>query len=258
MEKLIKNALGQWKLIGEMLRKSPEETPKPAPTVSPDMKANSEKLSKLFSEQNAHVANGRAREAFETKGKIKDMVLRAPRGSIDMGHLGSMRDTQLPIKHPDGTEWTRPEEPLHKRDMVELINHHLGDAKSLKDMHDNHGGLKTVEAVLKTMGAAADPTYYSSMKFKNPNTYLDMVDLMNPNGKSEYERNDEGSRAKGIFPKGIYSKTQSDPELHKKVHQTWESLHEGENTHVDRGRRAAHEKATIDRAMDMFKRHHKL
>ena len=259
MEKLIKNALGQWKLVGEMLRKSPEDAPKPIqPTINSDIRANSKKLSKLFSDQNEHIANGRAREAHEVKGQIKDLALRAPKGSIDVGHLGSMRDTQLKVKHPDSPEFQRGSRPLGKKDMEEIINHHLGDAKSLKDIHQNHGGMKTIEAVLKTVGSAADPTHYSNMKFKNPNVYLDMIDLLNP-GKSQFEREEEGNRAKGILPKSPYSKTPANPDLHKKVEQTWDTwMNRGQDSEEDHGNQAAHEKSVMDRATDIFKRHHKL
>jgi hypothetical protein len=227
------------------------------------MKANSEKLSKLFSDQNEHVANGRAREAHEVKGQIKDLALRAPKGSIDVGHLGSMRDTQLKVKHPDSPEWKGKEHPLGEKDMEEIINHHLGHAKNLKDIHDNHGGLKTVEAVLKTVGSKADPTFYSGLKFKNPNIHLDMIDLMNPS-KSEFERsqNEHGNphtRTKGILPMSPFTKTPSHPDLHKKVQQTWDTLmNHGEDSNADQGNQAVHEKAVMDRAMDRFKRHYKL
>jgi len=265
MENLIKNALGQWRLVSDMLRKSPEDAPKPVqPIINPDINANSEKLSKLFSAQNEHVIHGRAREAHEVKGQIKDMVLRAPKGSIDIGHLGKLRDTQLKITPPDSGEWKGKRQPLRDEDMEEIISKHLGDAKNLKDIHDNHGGLKTVEAVLKTIGSKANPTFYSGLKFKNPNLHLDMIDLMNPDKGNESTRSEgEDShtlRAKGIFPKSSFARTAPHPDLHQKVKETWDEMkrNSAHTRDPDEVTNSAHEKAVMDRAIDRFKRHYKL
>lgn len=267
MEKLIKNALGQWALIKEELRKAPEDAPKPiaAPALTPepapavpaapavDKHAH---LRGLFDELSKHHKAEDFEKTKAVKGQIKDHVLSAPKGSIDFGVLGDLREKQHkgPSIEGGGHRW--PKRAVTHQDMAEMVNHHLGDVKSIKEVHDKHGGMKAVEALMRTMGANGDPEIYSHLKFKKPGVHADLMDLVNP-GKSAYDR--ENKRHLGVLPRTYMAGTPADPALHKKVDDTWNNIYEAEDNEWDNpSRTKAHEDAVIARGLDMFKRHHKI
>lgn len=270
MAELIKSILDQWKLVGESLKKAPDDpvTPPAAPTPTPAApsmdnlkKANAAHISGLFSQLNSHSLHNRNDEAKRVKGEIKDFALGAPKGSIDIGHLGELRENHLKIQHPPGGrgDWDRGYKvrPMTDEDMAEVINHHLGDAKSLKDIYQNHGGEKTLRSLMHVNGARGTPqASYSHIKFKNPSMHADLQDLVNP-GVGSHHR--EENRHKGVLPQAPFAKTEWDPELHQKVHDTFtnmtDDLYEGnENENAQKN----HQNAVVDRGAEMFKRHYKL
>lgn len=79
---------------------------------------------------------------------------------------------------------------------------------------------------------------------------------------NERNYNAEGTkvdpRHRGIFNKPYFHKTEVDPKLHEKVSSTWDAMHENHNNSTHAAHEKAHESAVIDRALDRFKRHHKL
>ena len=279
MEKLIKNALGQWNIIKEELRKAPvdpkvpatpavqpaaatptpEVTPAPTPTapLSP-RDQNSQHLKGLFDQMKEHHLKEDLVKVKALKGQIKDHLLKAPKGSIDFGVLGDLRENQHKGVALEGNGW-RARRAIDHKDMAEIINHHLGDAKSIKDIHDNHGGMKAVEALMRTMGANGDPVAYSNLKFKKPGLHEDLLDLVNP-GKAQSDR--QNRRHEGVLPRTYLESTPSDPKLHKKVEDTW-SDGDGEDEDGYQGwdnpsKAKDHEDAVIARGLDKFKRHFKL
>lgn len=273
MEKLIKNALGQWNIIKEELYKAPVDpkvpavTPVAQPTApTPEVTApatlspkdqNSQHLKGLFDQMKEHHVKKNLEQVKALKGQIKDHILKAPKGSIDFGVLGDLRESQHKGVNLDGnTRWTK--RAIDHNDMAEMVNHHLGDAKSIKEIHDNHGGMKAVEALMRTMGANGDPVMYSNLKFKKPGMHEDLLDLVNP-GKSAYDRQDR--RHEGVLPRTYLESTPSDPKLHKKVVDTWENLYDdsdGTDGWDNPSKTKAHEDAVIARGLDKFKRHFKL
>lgn len=258
MERLIKSALGQWKLIGDTLKKTKDGDPVPAPAPLPannDMKESRDKLTSLFSEQNEHAAADRGEHAHSMRGKIKDMVLNAPKGMVDIGHLARMQDNQIAVGKGEHPEFKH--QPVTREDMEEMINHHLGHHNSLKQIHDKHG-IKGVEAVLRTVGSDAAPRRYTGLKFKNPNVYLDAMHLMNP-GKDVEDRSEPGARAEGIFPNSAYHKTRADPQLHDDVVKKYNDVVQSDDEDDDStSQNKRFEDAVTKRGLDIFKRHHKL
>lgn len=110
-----------------------------------------------------------------TRGAIKTFAHALPKGQIDLGHLGKLREAQT--KHTSGPYSARS---LNHEDMAEIINHHFGDAPSLKHIHDHGGGTDAIETLVHTMGANGNPQRYSSLKFKNPQLHHDLLHLINP------------------------------------------------------------------------------
>lgn len=252
---MIKTTIEQVTLVNQVLKKTPDGTPPEAPQPAVDMsearKANSKKLTDLFGKMNEHSAAGRVGPAGEIKGQIKDLALKAPKGSIDVGHMGIMREHQLQSGN------TR--KPLSHEDMEEVINHHLSDAKSLKDIHQNHGGDDTIRTLMHTMGANGNPKQYSNLKFNKPGLHEDLLDLVWGN-KADHDRSTQ--RHKGVMPQAPFAKTPYDPDLNAKVQKTGEALMGGggdeeyglDNKTITK----AHEKAVVDRGLELLRRHHGL
>lgn len=253
---MIKTTIEQVTLVNQVLKKTPDSPPKPAVAPVGDMaearKANSGKLKELFSKMNEHSAANRIAEADGVKGQIKDLALKAPKGSIDVGHMGMMREHQL--------ENANKRKPLSHQDMAEVINHHLGDAKSLKDIHQNHGGDDTIRTLMHTMGANGEPKSYSHLKFNKPGLHEDLLDLV-WKGKGEYDRGTQ--RHKGVMPMAPFAKTPYDKDLDAKVQKTGHALMSGGDDGDEYGFdnktiTKAHEKAVVDRGLELLRRHHNL
>ena len=274
MEKLIKNALGQWQIIKEELYKAPVDPKVPttppvqpadttpevtAPALTPATLSprdqNSQHLTGLFNQMKEHHVGEDLANALALKGQIKDHILNAPKGSIDFGVLGDLREKQHKGS-PLGDIGRFSQCAINHQDMAEMINHHLGDARSIKDIHDNHGGMKAVETLMRTMGANGDPSEYSHLKFKKPGLHEDLLDLVNP-GKAINDRHER--RHEGVLPRTYLDHVSSNPKLDKKVEDTHEDLWSDDNQNWDNySIMKAHEDAVVARGLDKFKRHFKL
>lgn len=178
---------GQWELL---TKGDDNTTPGKVPTSpvssSPHIASN-KKFAELFGNLNHHIKEAKAGKTSYVngaRGAIKSYALSLPKGQIDLGNLGKLREAHDKIA-PTGNPRAR-RRPITKDDMAEIINHHVGDAPSLKHIHDNNGGEHAIATLARTMGANGDPQEYSAFKFKNPQLHTDLLDLVNP-GKHKYE-----------------------------------------------------------------------
>jgi hypothetical protein len=145
--------------------------------------------------------------------------------------------------------------------MAEIVNHHTGDAPDLKHIHDNNGGVDAIETLARAHGAdnrSAHP--YSLRSHKNPQIWADMHDLMRPDSTGSDGKITDWSTDPPILYTPTYAKTKGDPALHREV----EDAH-GEVMGSDWDSAGSDEKkfkrldnATAKRAVDRFKKFHKL
>jgi len=253
---MIKTSIQQVSLVKEALKKTPDNnTPATVPPAAPpagDMsaarQANTQKFKDLFNQMNEHSVAGRTTEAHGIKGKIKDLAMNAPKGSIDVGKLGMMRERQL--EPPDARK------PLTHADMTEVINHHLSDVRNLKDIHQNHGGDDTIRTLMHTMGANGEPKQYSNIKFNKPGIHEDLLDLVFP-GKADWDRTTQ--RHLGVPSKAPFANTAPDPKLEEEVGRTWDDVMDVHDMHdgspSSEARMKAHENAVVKRGLDLLRRH---
>ena len=263
MEKLIKSALGQWDIVSESLRKSPEDMPAPSNINTPKVNvdpARNEKLTELFKTAQDKYLRSRSSPTGpeapegavqEFKGNIKDYILGAPKGSIDMGHLRTLRKQNNDVMRSQG-EHRFYGSLFSKIDEIEAFNHHEGDVGSLKELHDRQGD-KGMHALMHMMGGNGDPLEYSDLNLK-PKVHADLLTLLNP-GKAKTNRNE--TRHLGVLPHSQYDKTQANAGLHSNVHHTYMNMDQswGETDESQR-LMTAHGDAVMARAMERFKRHH--
>ncbi len=280
MSKLFKSALGQWKLIKssvspngqwEILEKAiwehaPHITKQNgcscgtnndmhhyscvdkhaslAPVFGPEHPVNKH-ITGLFGKLNGATKAGNQQAINAYKGDIRSYSLGLPKGSLDIGHLGKLREASA----KNGA--TRP---IAHHELAEIINHHVGDVKSLKDLHQKNGGDAALETVMRTMGANGHPEEYSHMKFKNPGVHADILDLVQP-GKGGEDRKLHG------LPPADFTSTPNDPNLDSDVDRTYDDMSgswDGEEGTHDSNLEKLHENAVVKRGVERFKRHHKL
>ncbi len=227
------------------------------------------------------------------RGAIKDYALNLPKGKVDLGHLGKLREAQTKL-----TDGPYSERSLNHEDMAEIINHHFGDAPSLKYIHDHGGGTDAIETLVHTMGANGIPQRYSSLMFKNPQLHHDLLHLINPPkqawentygprmedpelGKlysrlyrrniseeergrlqTEIEAREEDISKKSPPIESTYENTPATPEhdaIVHTAHQRVMNYDENDNAGYDNPvYTKALTNAAAARAVDRFKRHHKL
>ena len=266
MEKLIKSALGQWSIISSAISSALQEDMtilSKADNVSPIDKSHNEKTSKMFEALSASLKGNSVEEKAAAKGELKNHLLTAPKGSIDIGHLGKLRDEHGHSNTSNNS--THYKTKFNSEDMADVINRHVGDkTRSLKSFHDTHGdaGLRTL---MDTMGANGVPQGYSNLKL-HPRLHADLLDLVNP-GKAEHDRVE--NRHKGVLPFPPWHKTQKDVlgeggNGAEEVDNTYEAMN-GWNLpedHPDLGeynpeQADLHSKAVIDRGLHIFKNHYK-
>jgi hypothetical protein len=250
--------------------------------------SHNEKISKMFDKLNEHAKNGDFDNMSKVKGEIKDYALKAPKGSIDLGHFTDHREEHSTMdKHAPksagwraGGEYTPEEEQQNESarkfyqgkfkhsDFVDIINHHVGDQlKSLKQVADKRG-MGAVKGLMRAMGANCDGTEdtggYSNLKL-HPRLHYDIMDVMNP-GKSDYYRKSPEGKAAGLLPVSAFHRTQADPDLHQKVVDTWNNMYvddedpnnEDEYPGSNPTKARVHEDAVMDRGLELFKRHYNI
>ena len=273
MEKLIKSTLGQWKIIAETeLKKAWVKDPKDSsgakrfnaayPTLSgTDIAASKNNIHKqnrhilngLFSSLNSATQSGNTRQSDQAKGAIKNHVLSQNPGDIDLGHLSQHKEKQA--------IGASGKKPFHNEDMSEFITHHLKDAKSLKDIHDNHGGVGAIEGLMRHYGSGNN--YYSSLKI-HPRINADIAHLIHADGgiggvgyehesnnglkPSEYHnsigkiKDKHEQEVSNTFNEAIDADPESDSWMKSTHHPLWKK----------------HEDAVVKRGLEVFKDHHKL
>ncbi len=181
--------------------------------------------------------------------------------------------------------------------MEEIINHHVGNVKSLKEIHDKNGGIDAIEAMGRTMGANTSPLEYSGLKL-HPQVHADLMNLMRPGAHQylsptpEYESHQRAERAAHAdaskenpnadwtetsriarervpdfvgnwgqrqLPDSTYDDDWDDTKHREAIDSTYsEAMFGGNGDGGDPVALKNHENAAINRALDRFKRHHKL
>jgi len=257
------NKHGQWEL-----KKAMSDTPQPAPASPEKFKMHSDKLNGMFADM--YKASFAGEDATHHVNKIKDYVKKAPKGEIDIGHLGKLVEKQ-PYKRNINSTITNPynrRSPLRHKDLGEMITPHIEDINSLTDIHKNHGGEAALRTVLRINGTngVADAQYHD-IGFKNPKMHKDLINSMWP-GKGDdlrdydHEPNPALGERYTSKPHNIPGKTEHmdtphNRHLHEKVLDTWNAAQDWEADDHD-AKQLAHEDAAVDRAYDQIKRHHNL
>jgi hypothetical protein len=216
--------------------------------------ATNDKFTQLFTDLNKHVKQANAAKSGRTPaidqavGAIKSYALGLPKGQIDLGHLGKLREGHEEVEYNNtnyaGQPFVHTRRPVGHSDIEEIINHHVGDAPDLKHIHDHNGGVDAIETLAQTMGANGDPSDYTGFKFKNPQVHADILDLVRP---GHHHHNGNGYRT------STYENTDNDPNLDQDVDDTWNGRSSGDKHEVK-----AHNEAVMRRAVDRFKRHHNI
>ena len=200
------------------------------------------------------------------RGALKQHLLDLPQGQIDLGHLNKLREGSKKVpehisdyrRDPDPlvmplndepTENTHASRVLSTGDMEEIINHHVGDAKSLKEIHDKNGGIGAVEALGRTLGTSGAPSSYTGIKL-HPQVYTDALELMRP-GSRDYSINDPDEPLESTYPNHLQYPNAAEHE--EAVDSTFRRMADGSESNMK-----DHENAVINRALDRFKHHHKL
>lgn len=229
-----------------------------------------------------------------TRGALKQYLLNLPPGQIDLGHLNRLREgsPKMPsslFADDAGRSGSIANRILSTQDMEEILNHHVGKAQSLKEIHDKNGGLGAVEALGRTLGANAPTAEYSGLKL-HPQVHTDIMDLMRPGGggmpspeyasyekayqsalddiREESPNMDTRSRhalaRKRVPPvpyralRSTYAEVPSESHYDRAVHDTFRAMAHGDDYGSSERNMKNHENAAIARALDRFKNHHKL
>lgn len=119
--------------------------------------------------------------------KAMDMLkgLKAfPKGSIDLGHVIDNFDNFDKLGNK------RFSEIKNSQTFRDIMDHHLSGTTSIKDIHDHHGGLKTVNHLFKLF----DHSGYQSTVNRHVNS--DMKDAINATG--EYSKLSDPEENKNI------------------------------------------------------------
>ncbi len=216
--------------------------------------ASNTKFTELFNNLNSHIKASRAGQPADVagaRGAIRSYALGLPKGQIDLGHLGKLREKSDKFTAPTGSPYKRPQaaRPITHEDMEEIISHHVGDAPDLKHIYDNNGGDGAIETLGRQTGADGlnEVSRYKA-SFKNAKIPASIADLMRP-GHGVVDDN-------GNYIEGDYKDTHADPQYQKEVEQAHDAL-----THM--GQYADHAKimkelddAAAKRAVHRFKKHH--
>lgn len=180
--------------------------------------------------------------------EFNQILSNAPKGSVDFGDI-----FHIAKNDPSG----KVKDLVKGSDFIDHLNRHLDGVKDMKDIHDNHGGLDAVEGILKNYhGANGIPSEYSSLNFGKHNKKIqaEAQDLVFPGkGSGEY------SGTKDPADRPDYS-SHIDSTLDADVHKTMDDAQNASdpfhnsNWHLWK----KHTKAAMARAMDAFKKYHKL
>lgn len=269
MEKLVKNALGQWNIIKEVLRKAPDSPSNPVQPLQPEASTPAVAAAPTTAAPNFKSYNDlkpQLHEMFkkidpkagtdnhinkEIHKNIKDSLNALPKGEVDLGDLGDMHQSYA----KDGFR-------LPHNDLGTIISHHAGNARNLKEIYDKHGGIKAIETLARTMGVNGTPLHYAmsnqsgGLKLK-PNTYVDLLDLVNP-GKGYSDRKDH--KHLGVLPKSRYQDTPGHivKKHQKNVNDTYDKIMDHEDGWSNKEAVDKHEDAVIARTLDLFKHHNDL
>jgi len=261
MEKLIKSALGQWSIVSDTLNTLPQKdmtTLSKTSDIAPMDPTHNEKITDMFKAHSEAIKHGDMDKARDVKGAIKHYALTSPKGSLDIGHLSEQREGQADVDDVTTRDWSAR---VTQEDMIDIINHHVGDKeRSLKNIHSKFGD-DGVKALMHSIGAdGGGPRHpdYTNLKL-HPVLHHNISSLMNPGITDEWRKED---KHKGVLPFPPWHKTQEDvlkdPDHTKKVDSTYDGLFgTGDDDQFQTIPMKAHNNAVVDRGLDIFKNHYK-
>ena len=213
-------------------------------------KVNRDRLTAQFHAMHKHI--GDSSNFGAEKGKLKADLLAAPKGSIDIGHLGDLKELgdKLNPKDEQGNKGFIGR--FSDEDMADVINHHAGDIKDLKEFYDKHGkkGLRTL---LRTHGMNGSDRGYSHLNLK-PGINEDLNELVGQGYKSNQDREDLDLSDSEYGSLHGPSGDPDDEKLHD-LHNKAFSGHDNE-TYGQDGPVKALEKYVLDRSMEKFNKRH--
>lgn len=228
---------------------------KPASAISKHAGANA-KFTELFNNLNTHVKAAKAGQTADVdgaRGAIRSYALGLPKGQIDLGHVGKLREQSEKTGNVPGQPRSTPRRPITHDDMEEIISHHVGDAPDLKHIYDNNGGDGAIETLGRQTGAnGVNLSSRYKVSFKNPKITASVSDLMRPG----YGASDDN----GNYHEGDYKDTHADPQYHKPVEDAHRALSglDGSGTGNDEKIMKDLDDAAAKRAVHRFKKHHKI
>jgi len=194
-------------------------------------------------------------DSYKNPNKVTDFIKKAPKGSIDFGHVFDKIKKNPSLKHI-----------TDQSDFLDSLNHHLDGVRDLKDIHDHHGGLDAVEGILRNYhGHGGESTYIPLHLGKhNQKIIAESNDIMYP-GKGKWMhdprfsiKEDDGTE---LDPsKRIQYEPHFDQGLNKEVADSWSNVMEEVGPDFKSGHPGfdAHQDKVIHRAMDTFKKYHRL
>jgi hypothetical protein len=186
---------------------------------------------------------------------VTDFIKKAPKGSIDFGHVFDKIKKNPSLKNI-----------TNQSDFMDGLSHHLDGVRDLKDIHDHHGGLDAVEGILKNYHGHGGESEYIPLHLGKNNQKLiaESNDLMNPGkGGWMYDprhdiKEDDGTQLDPA--KRIQYEPHFDPDLNKEVADSWENTRQYDGPDFESGHSGfdTHQGKVLRRAMDAFKKYHKL
>jgi hypothetical protein len=273
MERLIKNILGQWKIIStEELNKawvkdikdsSPAknlpglygrklEAPPVSPTVDPkvedfkkNQKANKPILDSMFDRMNLHIKSGKKEFAQRAAGDIHQYVTGSEPGHIDLGHLNNLISKQ---ERNSDADINPPVTPMN---LQEFVEHHLKHEPDLKNVHDLHGGEGAVKAVMQAHRSAMRSGDNTDLNL-HPDLINDLKELSGNASLGGYETDKKQTN------KSKYSNTIEDRELDRQSKRHHYNAHDDDGNVVSLSSLDKHHNTAIESGLDRFKRFHKI
>ena len=178
MEKLIKNRLGQWKLVKAWLRPGQETEAGMADEFGRrnkmgdviylrGRKSAKDKINPSYNKKITDMYHGivqgisaNSRRAIEHHTQqLRDFLHQAPKGSVDLEHLSRAHDAYKQ-SDPKG-HW---QHVFSDKDYLDAVDRHISDkaSNSLKDVYDEHG-MNTVKGIARAHGINNNPYHEENM-----------------------------------------------------------------------------------------------
>jgi hypothetical protein len=288
MERLIKNALGQWKILKQnTLNKAwvdDESQSTPArklaqthPTLAhafygkgpranfEQQMENRKKLDGMFKGLKDAYDGGSSRAVDHHLANIRGLVSSTPTGQIDLGHLSKKQDEiagHIAPMMDSGKLLTNSHNTFDRyshNDLLHAFDKHLGDIDSLKELHDEHGE-DAVAGIARAHGSHID--YYGDTAFKQHTNLKDKNNLLGDvhafiNGAYGHHANIVPSQTDHAEPYFEWAPGGShDPDNEKNGEAVTHAWHQFLDNDATRSASRDFDNAVVKRGMSNFKHAH--